>query len=134
MVKKINRLRRVQWARAVKLWSQDVWADIILSDECRLGLQKDAGQLRVWRMATEKSNLEFFKPGFMKAPLAMVWGCISKNGVGKLVVFDGNIDAVKYCDIIQETYLHRWNHSSVTKVTQIFFSMTMGDHTQQDTP
>ena len=30
----------------------------------------------------------------------MVWGCIIRNDVGNLVVVDGNIDAVKYCNII----------------------------------
>ena len=32
----------------------------------------------------------------------MVWGCITRNGVSKVVVVDGNIDAVKYCNIIDK--------------------------------
>ena len=50
----------------------------------------------------EKNNPEFFKPVFMRALSVMVWGCISKNGVSKLVVVDGNIDAVKYGKIIEK--------------------------------
>ena len=32
----------------------------------------------------------------------MVWGCITRKGVGKLVVVDGSIDAVKYWNIIDK--------------------------------
>ena len=50
----------------------------------------------------ENNNPAFFKPAFSKALSVMAWGCIARNCVGKLVVFDGNIDAVKYFDIIDK--------------------------------
>ena len=77
--------------------------DVIFSDECRFGLQNNARQSRGWRKAEENNNPAFFKPVFLRAPSVVVWGCITRNGVGKLVVVDGNIDAVKYCNIIDKS-------------------------------
>jgi hypothetical protein len=32
----------------------------------------------------------------------MVWGCMGWNGVGKLVEVQGKMDAVQYCEILEE--------------------------------
>eukprot|EP00794_Sanderia_malayensis_P013578 gene13578-14986_t len=61
------------------------------SDEYRFGLQNDAGRLRVWRKGEEKDDPNYYKPVFMRAPSVMVWGCMVWN-----------IDATKYCDLIDK--------------------------------
>jgi hypothetical protein len=35
----------------------------------------------------------------------MIWGCVTFNGVGTITVVDGNVNAQKYIDIIDE---HLW--------------------------
>lgn len=32
----------------------------------------------------------------------MVWGCMGWNGVGKLIEVQGKMDAVQYCEILEE--------------------------------
>ncbi len=67
-----------------------------------MGLQHDAGRRREWKKGRKQTTKIFYKPVFTRALSVMVWGCNSKNGVGRLVVIDGKIDATKYCEIIDE--------------------------------
>ena len=123
MITKINRHLRVQWAKAVKGWNPAYWANVIFSDECRFGLQNDARQSRDGRKADKSNNPGFFKPVFIRAPSVMVWGCITRNGVGKLVVVELSLTKM---------YLCRWNNALEANTTQSFSSMTMQVHIQQD--
>lgn len=65
------------------------------------GAQPNQAHAYVRRFCVEK-----FKPEFLnvteKHPLKiMVWGCMSANGVGRLLIVDGAVNATKFIDILQ---------------------------------
>ena len=52
-----------------------------------------------------KTIILHFSSNFFKVHFHNSLGCITRNGVGKLVVVYGNIDAVNHCDIIDKNIL-----------------------------
>ena len=62
----------------------------------------------------------------------MVRGCITRNGVGKLVVVDGNIDAVKFCNIIDKNISLLVKQCFGDQHHPDFPRMIMQVHIQQD--
>ena len=101
-----QRCYRVQWSRILCHWTADQWKDVIFSDECRFGLKNDCKTLTVWRRSEEASNTDFFQPTLKNSVSVMFWGCIGPNGVGRLVQCHGQINAVKYIEILQDN-LHQ---------------------------
>ena len=92
----------------------------------------NAGQLRAWRKATEKNNPEFFKPVFMRALSVMVWDVFAKMVSASWWLLIETLTPSNIVISLKKIYLCRWNNASVTKVPQLFFSMTMQDQIQQD--
>ena len=90
-----NRRARMQWVQAHIEWSIDDWKNVIFSDECRFGLQNDSRTLRVWRKTAEANNPRFFQPNFKNAVSVMFWGCIGPNGVGRLVLCNERMNAIR---------------------------------------
>ena len=74
---------------------------IIFSDECKFNLDWSDGKLKIWR--TSGTGLDeqhiIFKNG-KNSPSVMYWGCMSGNGVGRLVKCNGNMKRWDYIDII----------------------------------
>ena len=50
----------------------------------------------------------------------MIWGCMSWNGVGMLVEVQGKIDAVKYCEILEEGVAESIESLELAKGRQYF--------------
>ena len=76
------------------------------SCECRFGLKNECKTLTVWRRSEEASNTDFFQPILKNSVSVIFWGCIGPNGVGRLVRCHGQINAVKYIEILQDN-LHQ---------------------------
>lgn len=107
VVRKVNQKKRIDWCRARLHWTiNNQWKHIIFSDEMMIVLKPD-GQLKVWRKVWEKMRPECL--GYLpecvgKTLKLMVWGCMTYTGMGTLAFIDGNMNSVKYIDIL-ETYL-----------------------------
>jgi transposase len=84
-------------------WPLKKFRKIIFSDECRFCLNGSDGRQRIRRKSGECLNPENIK-GTKKfgGGGVMAWGCISYNGVGKLVVIEGNLDSIKYRRLLSE--------------------------------
>jgi len=50
----------------------------------------------------------------------MVWGCIGWNGVGKLVEVQGIMDAVQYCEILDEGVVESFEKLEMEEEERIF--------------
>lgn len=97
---------RLQFAREHKDWTVDDWKRVIYSDETKINFVNSDGQEYVWvnkgapfTQAEAKPKEKYGGGGFM------VWGCMSWDGVGRLVEVEGAMDSVQYCQILEEGLL-----------------------------
>ena len=91
-----QRKKRVEWAKAHRRWSSEQWAKVIFSDESNISIFGHPGVQYVRRRPGEE-NLPECTTATMKHPISvMVWGCMSKNAVGRLHIVKGTVNAEKY--------------------------------------
>ena len=50
----------------------------------------------------------------------MVWGCIGWNRVGKLTEVEGKMDAVQYCEILEDAVVESFEKLEVAEEERIF--------------
>lgn len=102
-----QRLKRVEWAKKHRSWSTEQWSRVIFSDESRISIFGSDGVKYIRRRSGEE-NLPSCLVPTMKHPISvMIWGCIARDGVGRLKVLDGIMNARKYTDDVLEAKLVR---------------------------
>ena len=75
-------------------------ASIIFSDESMFRINHNGGAQRVRRRPEESSK--FYHLGTQNdREGCMVWGCISANGVGPLIKFEGNVTGDVYLEVLK---------------------------------
>jgi transposase len=101
-----QRKKRLMWALQHKDWMCDDWAKVIWSDETRISIFGSDGVKFVRRRPGE-DMLPACLTATMKHPISiMVWACMSRDGVGRLHIVDGTINAKKYqTDILEPKLL-----------------------------
>ena len=122
-VNKVNRQKRLEYARHYREKSLGFWKNVVWSDESKFNLFGSDGKIIVWRSV----KVEFEPPctgptvkyggGNVKC-----WGCFSETGVGRLIFIDGNMTEEMYREILDQNL-----SESVKKRTYVkagFFSMT----------
>ena len=72
---------------------------MIYSDECKVELGMDKCVLN-WRRRGEEWTPPCLNPVRGVRVSLMIWGCITYEGVSTLTVVDGNINAQKYIEVI----------------------------------
>ena len=94
--------------------------NVVYSDECRFSQSNDSKTMRVWRKANENENPQYFAPKFSNSTSVMFWGSVGPNGVGKLAVCDGKVNAEMYVEILQDCCVYRVPYSSVSLLFRRF--------------
>ena len=98
----VQRQKRVAWAKEHVTWTQEDWKKVIFSDETRISVFGSDGVRYVRRRPGEDCLPECLMPT-MKHPLSvMIWGCMSRKGVGRIQVLEGNINACRYIKEVLE--------------------------------
>ena len=101
----VNRRKRVEWCRGKRYRTvDDYWNRVIFSDECKVVIGQDT-RVRVWRKVGEEWLADCLCPPSKRRLSLMIWGCVSFNGVGTLTVVDGNINAQRYIETLED---HLW--------------------------
>lgn len=101
-IREANIKARLSWCRGNRFKTVDnYWNRVIFSDECKVDVGSD-NRIFVWRKVGEE-----WMPCCLSTPPTpkfslMIWGCITFDGVGTVTVLDGNINAQKYINIIDE--------------------------------
>jgi len=95
-----NRLKRRTFAREHLEWTEQQWRSVLWSDESPFVLIFNRRQ-RVWR-----SHNERYEPWATKATVKHdikinVWGCFTYDGVGRLYLIQGNMEAKQYKNILR---------------------------------
>ena len=99
MVRDANKIKRLEFCQKI-IKTNDDFGNIIFTDESSVEIE----------LAT---TIQFHKQGEMykpapkpKHPLKVhVWGGISKHGPTELVIFEGIMDAMLYCQILETSLL-----------------------------
>lgn len=105
VVSAVNRKRRLSWCREKRRWEVNGrWDKVIFSDESQVVVGSD-NRVYVWRKRGEgyRPDLVSSVPSAKKKVFkVMIWGCICWSGVGTLAKVDGNINAEKYEEILED--------------------------------
>lgn len=97
-----NKRNRVAWCRSkMYLSTTGYWDRVIFSDESKVEVGLD-NRVYIWRKIGEDWQPACTAPPPRKKFGVMLWGCITCNGVGTLAFVEGNINAEKYIDILED--------------------------------
>jgi hypothetical protein len=94
------------WARSVLDWRTEDWGHVIFSDESKFNLFGSDG--RHW---CRRRTGDALRPQFTDKKVKhgggslMVWGCITRLGVGRLLRVEGTMTAIKYVEILSHGLL-----------------------------
>lgn len=101
LLTKQHKENRLKWATEHLGWTSEQWERVLWSDESPFTVSFQ-GRERVWRGANERYIVEAITPTRKSDQKINVWGCFASNGVGKLVLIDGLMDAKQYVKIIEK--------------------------------
>lgn len=101
IIRPANIIKRVKWCRQRRKWTRADWENYIFTDECQVVLNKQ-GKIKIWRTKDEKGRPHLVVPEEQRQVSLMIWGCITKSGVGTLGRVSGYINSSKYIQIIDE--------------------------------
>lgn len=80
---------RLFWGKSYRLWKTVNWERIIFSDESYIHVGNKCGRIFTTRQKDERLLEECLVPSFKQSKIRiMVWGCISRDRKGPLVVLD----------------------------------------------
>ena len=97
LIRDPNKVKRLEYAQRV-IESGDTFDNVIFSDECSVSLE----QYR--RTCYRKVDEPMKRKPKPKHPVKVhVWAGISRHGATKICIFDGIMDAVLFCNILETT-------------------------------
>ena len=96
LVTEIQKSARLRFAKQNKKRN---WNNVIFTDETSINL--GPRNQKIWRRSSEK----IYQRRFKHYPKIHVWGCFSKLGFGRIVLFKENLTAKKLLDIYEEGLL-----------------------------
>lgn len=112
LISQVNKAKRLLFANTYKTKSFEFWKTVIFSDESKYNIFGPDGRRMVWRKPNEELRLKNVKSTVKHGGgSVMVWGCMSAQGVGKLVFIDGTMDKHLYLSILKDNL-----HSSAEKM------------------
>ena len=110
-VNKINRGKRLKFAKEMLEKLSSFWESVIWFDEWKFNLFGSDGKVMVWRTPCEEFDSKC-KVLTVKhsGSSVMVWGCFIRRGIGKLCVLDRIMDRFYYRDILEQNLLPSIDH------------------------
>lgn len=106
LVNKVNREKRVTYAKTMMKMPFDYWKQVLWSDESKFNMFRSDGKTMVWRTTTEEFDPKCTVPTVKHGGgSVMIWGCFARNGVGFLCFIDGIMDRFRYREILQENLI-----------------------------
>ena len=105
-VNKINRGKRMAYAKMMMEKSYDYWKHAVWSDESKFNLFGSDGKIMVWRSTTEEYDPKCTVPTVKhNGGSVMAWACFSRTGVGNLCFIEGSMDRFLYREILRKNLL-----------------------------
>jgi len=114
-----HRAKRLDWAESHCYWKSENWGTVVFSDESKFNLFGSDGREWCWRLPGEAEKSIFTNKKVKHGGgSVMVWGCLTRSGIGELHHIEGNMDRFVYIDILSTSLLrtlenHHLDHSSI---------------------
>ena len=104
-ISKVNRQKRMKWAREHKHWTMFYRRHVIWSDECYVYIGDNKGAIYVTRSENEAYDAECLIPTFTQSNIkCMIWACIAESIRGPIRILDfpggkgGGMNADRYAE------------------------------------
>jgi len=102
LLRKQNKVKRLQWAKEHKDWSINQWYKVLFSDESKFEIFGGKRRQYVRRQIGERMMNQCVIPTVKHGGGSVtVWGCFAENKVGDLVRIEEIIDKTRYHNILQ---------------------------------
>ena len=103
LISEVNKKRRLELAGRFLAKPKTFWDNVVWSDETKINFFQSDGRRWVWRFSgeeyAENTTIKTVKHG---GGNLMLWGCMSKMGVGKLAIVEGRMTGASYVRLLQE--------------------------------
>ncbi len=122
LLKKVHRVQRLKFARYHQNWTVEDWKRVLWSDETKINRIGSDGKMYTWKRKEEPLSDRTTTPTVKHGGgnNLMVWGCMGRNGVGKLVEVQGIMDAVQYCEILEDGLVESFEKLEMNEKERIF--------------
>ena len=101
-----NQLKRVEFCKEVANYGPAFWDTVIWSDETTVRQRPVGKEMMVRVHSSEMEQFDAINPQIHSGGFSvMFWGCFSKLGLGPLVALQGNMNAQKYLELLQDTII-----------------------------
>jgi transposase len=112
---------RYDFAKKYENWTVEDWKRVIWSDETKINRMGSDGRKWCWKFPGKQLESrcvdQTVKHG---GGSLMIWGCMTKEGVGFMCRIDGGMDAKLYTDIMDDYLLQTVEYYSLDRSTIIF--------------
>ncbi len=115
-----QRLARLQWARQHLHWSVEDWQCVVFSDEAAFDVTPARSQ-HVRRRRDVHLSSEHTRQHRSFLQKVMMWGCFSYRGPGPLVPIEGNMNANKYRETLNEHLVPQVNAWFAARIRRCIF-------------
>jgi hypothetical protein len=79
-----QKAKQLDWAESHCYWEDENWGAVVFSDESKFNLFGSDGRQWCWREPGQANNARYTKKLKHGGGNMMVWGCITRHGVGHL--------------------------------------------------
>ena len=133
LLKKVHRVQRLKFAQYHQNWTVEDWKRVLWSDETKINRIGSDGKVYTWKRNGEPLSDRTTTPTVKHGGgnNLMVWGCMGWNGVGKLVEVQGIMDAVQYCEILEDGLVESFEKLEMDEEERIFQQDNDPKHTSK---
>lgn len=106
LIKKLNRRKRLQWARNHMSWTSEDWKKVIYSDETKINRWGSDGAQITWKHRDDPLQVHNIQTRLKGAGGSiMIWGCMTSLGVGYACrIVEYPMKSELYTHILATTY------------------------------
>jgi len=112
---KLQRSKRLQWAKDHKDWSNEQWARVLWSDESKISIFGTDGVHYVRCRNGEDLSPQCLLPTMTHPLSVMIWSCMSSTSIGRLHICEGWLQGrsietkswVQRCFLLQDHYFSK---------------------------
>ena len=102
LLRKANKVKRLQWARKHANWTISPWKTVVWGDESKFELFGNKRRLFVRRHQNERYILQCIVPTVKHGGGSiMVWGCFAGHKIGDLIRVRGIMKKEQYREILE---------------------------------
>lgn len=117
-----QKCKRFAWCKSYQAWSAKKWSQVVFSDESHFEVVNRKSRVYVRRLPHEKEAPFNFQPRQQGGGGSVsVWGSFSAHGVGRLVVYEGRLNAQGYINTIFDALPEHLDEVSMKTRDRVLF-------------